>query len=145
MTALFTSYSLIANGTFTASQALRNVALRWLRFGPPLIALMAIDFVWPLFGSGPMFTELSAINTKNCINNALPTALMVNNWSTPMEMCLVHTWCVTNCDWSYSFQMSRRYISAEFQLFVIGMFAMWLLGKKPTLGVAFCYSKRSLI
>lgn len=85
MTAFFTAHHFIKDG-MTWKQFALNVFVRWLRFGPAVIGILAYDLIWPLIGSGPLYTELTENNTRNCVNNWWTTALLVNNWSKPMEM-----------------------------------------------------------
>ena len=100
-----------------------SVGFRWLRLGPSILTLVALDFVWPLFGSGPMFTELVSYINTSCSSNWWKTILMINNWSDPKDMCLIHMW----------------YIAAEVQLFALGVLSLLLIRWNERLGLAVCY------
>lgn len=105
--------------------SLRLLLSRWLRFGPPLLTLLAIEMIWPKFGSGPMYTELTSYIYKSCEATWWMTVLGINNiGNDPSNTCLVHTW----------------YLSAEFQLFIVAIVALILWQAYPSLGKLYCLS-----
>lgn len=124
MTCALANYSLVSRGARNALTSISKLTLvRWLRYGPAIVALLAIDFAWPLCGSGPMFSELAARLHANCAAHWPKAVLMANNdyddWT---RMCLTHTW----------------YVSAEFQLFVVALAAILLLKTHERLGLSVC-------
>ena len=109
---------------------LQLILFRFLRLFPGIMTLVAIDIsVWPLFasltgGGGPMYTEITSHITNSCTNNWWKSALLVNNWTDVTSICLIHTW----------------YLSAEFQLFLVGVFSLFLFRIKDGAGVIFSYT-----
>ena len=105
--------------------SLRLLLSRWLRFAPPLVTLLAMEMLWPKFGSGPMYTELTSYIYKSCEATWWMTVLGINNiGNDPSNTCLVHTW----------------YLSAEFQLFLLAIVALILLQAYPIWGKVYCLS-----
>lgn len=102
---------------------LKTLLSRWLRFAPELLTLLAIEMIWPVFGSGPMYTELTSYIYQTCESKWWKTLFALNNIANdPSNTCLVHTW----------------YLSAEFQLFALGIVAIVLLQSYPYLGKLYC-------
>lgn len=99
------------------------ILFRWLRVGAPLFILTASEFVWPLFGDGPLFTEMTSYIDVNCRKNWWKNILLISNYDKPTEICLIHAW----------------YLSAEFQLFVLGVIALVVLNLHDKLGKFLCF------
>lgn len=79
--------------------------------------------LWPKFGSGPMYTELTSYIYKSCESTWWMTILGMNNiGNDPSNTCLVHTW----------------YLSAEFQLFILAIVALILMQAYPFWGKVYC-------
>ena len=95
---------------------------RWLRYMPPVMTMVALDIMWPFFGDGPMYTQISKHLLNKCSNNYWMNFLFIGNIKTAPENCVPHTF----------------YQSIDIQLFVVGLFMIYLLIKKPKLGVAGC-------
>ncbi|KAI1293664.1 hypothetical protein HDE_06431 [Halotydeus destructor] len=102
---------------------LKNIFFRWLRFMPAILSAVAIDLLWPLYGSGPMFTELSTNVVNNCGNNWWKNVLLINNYDRLNDLCLTQTW----------------YAAADFQLFALGAIAIFLIQLNKNAGLVFCY------
>lgn len=95
---------------------------KWLRCVPLISALLALEFCWPLIGSGPLYKQGSEYVLENCSKNWLRNILLVNNWSPSLQKCapqLFHS-------------------AVDFQLFLIGLPAALLLYKNRRAGIAFC-------
>lgn len=52
---------------------------RWLRYTPALMAMVAIDIVWPFFGSGPMYTQISNHLQDKCLKSWWMNLLALGN------------------------------------------------------------------
>lgn len=96
---------------------------RWLRFMPPIMSMVAIDIMWPFFGDGPMYTQVSKHLLNKCTNNAWMNFLFIGNMKSAPENCIPHTF----------------YSSIDIQLFIVGLFMVYLLCKKPKVGVLCCF------
>lgn len=87
--------------------------------------LTALEFVWPLLGSGPFHKRVAAFNAAKCSANWWRNLLFANNvfgdGFGAVDICGGHTF------WS----------SVDFQLFVVGVCALWLVVRSRTAGIAF--------
>lgn len=110
------------NGHFSYVSALWK---RYLAFAPILGVLLAMEFIWPLIGSGPMYSLASRDILDNCSQRWWQNLLFVNNINLkPFDACLAHTY------WS----------AMDMQLFVLGIIGLGLIARFGRWGVAFCAS-----
>lgn len=58
----------------------KYVCLRWMRFTPGLLGVVMIHFLWPLFGSGPIWKQRTDTLMKPCYSSWWHNFLYVNNW-----------------------------------------------------------------
>ncbi|KAI1293663.1 hypothetical protein HDE_06430 [Halotydeus destructor] len=121
VTAIMSSYQV--NDKRSLATTMKNIFFRWLRFMPAILSALAIDLIWPLFGSGPMFTELSSNVVNNCGKNWWKNVLLINNYDQLDDLCLTQTW----------------YAAADFQLFALGAIAIFLIQLNKNAGLVFCY------
>ncbi|XP_054152595.1 nose resistant to fluoxetine protein 6-like [Oppia nitens] len=92
------------------------LALRWLRFAPFLAAIMSINFLWPLIGTGPFFHQNYIKHvTDPCVANWWTNFLFISNWLKPIDQCMIHTW----------------YLSADFQLYLLAYVIIKLYLNSP--------------
>ena len=52
---------------------------RWIRFVPTIMAMVALDIMWPFFGDGPMYTQISRHLLHKCSTNAWMNFFFVAN------------------------------------------------------------------
>ncbi|CAG2169386.1 unnamed protein product [Oppiella nova] len=76
----------------------------FLRMIPSVCGIIAVNFLWPLLTTGPILIDDSTDTyvTNNCHNNWWHNLLLINNWFSPDDICLINTW----------------YLSADFQMYV---------------------------
>lgn len=96
-------------------------AVRVWRYLPVLLMAIGIAIIWPVTGSGPIWTETLTFFSNNCRQNWLATLFFYSNFKQPDEMCLVHSW----------------YTSLDTQLYLFAPFITFVLIKRPKIGVAF--------
>lgn len=99
------------------------ILFRWLRLGPVVLVLMAWEFVWPLIGDGPLFSEMTSFSDGNCKKNWWKNLLLISNYDAVTDICLVHVW----------------YLSTEFQLFILGVISLIALKMSDTCGKILCF------
>ncbi|KAI1303636.1 hypothetical protein HDE_02093 [Halotydeus destructor] len=95
---------------------------RWQRFVPGIICLLAMEFLWPLVGSGPLYTEVANDLMDDCSKYWYRNLLFILNWHHVLDNCINHTF----------------YSSIDLQLFALGAVAVHLLHRKRKLGIYFC-------
>ncbi|KAI1299365.1 hypothetical protein HDE_03778 [Halotydeus destructor] len=115
-TAVYTLYPRIARGPVKLGNVLKLLFDKWSRTVPLIMGLIALEFVWPLIGSGPLFKMASDFTVSNCYKYWLLNVLQVGNWSPAIEK-LFHS-------------------SVDFQLFAMAVPLTLLLTRKPRLGLA---------
>jgi hypothetical protein len=99
-----------------------NLVDRYIRFLPAMLCLTALEFVWPLTGSGPFFKRIAQFNLQKCSRNWWLNTLFLNNYFIDgIDICGGHTF----------------YSSVDMQLFIIGMIAMHLFSRSQKAGIAF--------
>lgn len=60
---------------------------KWLRVGPLVFSLLALEFIWPLISSGPLYPEASKFILTNCHNYWWSNVLLIANWYPSIEKC----------------------------------------------------------
>lgn len=58
---------------------------RWIRYMPSLMAMVAIDILWPFFGDGPMYSQVSKHLLNKCTRNAWMNFFFVGNMKSAPE------------------------------------------------------------
>lgn len=76
---------------------------RICRLTPNMWFTVALMFVIPSLGSGPLWPEYFDYQEGKCRNYWWATTFYFNNWLPESKLCLLHTW----------------YLSADFQMFVL--------------------------
>lgn len=59
---------------------------RFMRLFPGILAITALEFLWPLTRSGPYWTRVAEFVTDKCERNAWRNLLFINNWQNGIEM-----------------------------------------------------------
>ena len=106
--AMLTAYTNFHRMTKTGGQINipQQILNRFFRFWPSLTITVALMFVIPSMGSGPLWYEYFDVQLAKCSKNWWTTLTFINNWFDESQMCLLHTW----------------YLSADIQLFIISLF-----------------------
>lgn len=81
-----------------------------------------MDTLWPLFGSGPLYRIVGDQLVDTCGDNWWKNVLMINNCFHILDNCANHTF------WT----------AIDFQLFLVGLIALYLLIKSRRIGILFC-------
>ncbi|GIY23137.1 nose resistant to fluoxetine protein 6 [Caerostris darwini] len=93
---------------------------RLIRILPTYTMVISATFILPHLGSGPFWNETVDPVVDSCKQNWWTNLLFINNFiTTPGQRCLEHSW----------------YISCDFQLFVIALFILLALIKRPVFGM----------
>lgn len=54
--------------------------IRWVHFVPSILCLTMIEFIWPIFGSGPFFTRVADFVLKKCTESWWWNLFFIQNW-----------------------------------------------------------------
>ena len=122
MTAVWSTMSIIKRDSASGKIFLKLFLFRWLRYVPSMMSVIAVNLVWPLFGSGPMFSELTSFTIDNCSQRWWRNLLLINNLDDPRDICVIQTW----------------YLSTDLQLFVLGLISIGFICWKEEIGLSFC-------
>lgn len=98
---------------------LKLYSIRVWRETPIIFLTILIAILWPLAGSGPIWTETITFFSNNCRQSWPSTLFFYSNYVQPEEMCLLHSW----------------YTSLDFQLYLVAPFLIYLLLKKTRYGM----------
>ena len=74
--------SLIKSGRFRVTHVLFE---KWIRFMPSIMLMVAIDLLWPMYGSGPMFTGIANHLLNKCTRNSWMNFFFISNYVTAPE------------------------------------------------------------
>ena len=109
---------------------------RWVRYASITIAAIAVNMIWPLMGSGPMFNDLASHTINNCRDQWWRNLLMINNSDDPRKTCLQQTWFLTTNFQLYilalvslAIMSSSRKTGTMISLLLIATGMMWPSGK----------------
>ncbi|KAI1303690.1 Nose resistant to fluoxetine protein 6 [Halotydeus destructor] len=94
---------------------------RWVRFVPSVLCITAIEFIWPVLWSGPVFSRVADFTIKKCTETWWKNLIFINNWFPVIDICAAHTYST----------------AIDFQLFVLGLIATYLIVKSVKAGLAF--------
>lgn len=61
---------------------------KWIKIFPLVAGLIALEFVWPLIGDGPLYKEGSEFISTNCQNHYWNNFLLIANWFPSIEKCV---------------------------------------------------------
>jgi hypothetical protein len=92
---------------------------RWLRNAPGMLCLLALEFLWPIAGSGPLYTFVANDILDDCHENWYRNVFFFTNYNPVMKNCMNHTF------WS----------SIDFQLFILGVFILFVLARSKGFGI----------
>ncbi|CAN7993158.1 unnamed protein product, partial [Ixodes hexagonus] len=73
---------------------------RYVRYTPPVMFIVAIWLLFPIFATGPLYSEYKDVLFGQCEKNWWRVLLHINNWIPFFDMasCLAHLWYVS-VDW----------------------------------------------
>ncbi|KAM7304827.1 nose resistant to fluoxetine protein 6 [Ixodes scapularis] len=71
---------------------------RYIRITAPVMFVVAIWLLFPLFATGPLYSEYKDVLFGQCEKNWWRVLLHINNWIPFFDMCLAHLWYVS-VDW----------------------------------------------
>lgn len=84
----FMAHEAIATNRFNYRLA---VLTKWLRYMPSIAALVALDLLWPLFGDGPIYSQLSEFILNKCSKNWWKNLLFISNHDPALDnVSLMH-------------------------------------------------------
>lgn len=112
----FATADSIWKGTFSYKFAIFD---RWIRYMPSLMSMVALDILWPLTGSGPLFTQISIHLLDKCSRFYWMNFLFLNNFRSAPDNCIPHTF----------------YSGIDLQLFILGLLVILLMSKNAKLGI----------
>jgi len=95
---------------------------RYIRFLPSIMAVVALEFVWPLMFDGPFFKRVSTFVLEKCSRSWWWNLTFVQNWFPVLDICGGHTF----------------FSAVDMQLFILGLIAMYILVKSVPRGFVFC-------
>lgn len=78
----WSSHKLMQKGTFRMGSALYE---KWIRFMPSIMMIVGIDLLWPMFGSGPMYTGIANHLLNKCTRNWWMNFFFISNFATAPE------------------------------------------------------------
>jgi hypothetical protein len=111
-------YSLYAL-VFTSKDSFGRIFLKkYFANIPLLLCLIAIEFMWPLVSSGPLYTRVAKHVLRDCDNNWWKHIALIGNDSIE-EGCIGHTF----------------FTSVNLQLTILGLFLIHVLHKNKQLGL----------
>ncbi|UYV63998.1 hypothetical protein LAZ67_2006285 [Cordylochernes scorpioides] len=120
-TFIFISGLLTTYGLFKTAKPALNVALylihRVWRLMPSYCIVMALLFMIPLIGSGPVWFLTLDPQIQNCRNNWWTNFLFANNYLNTDKPCLEHTW----------------YLAVDLQLHLLGLLILLPLVRWPNM------------
>ncbi|KAI1307607.1 hypothetical protein HDE_00646 [Halotydeus destructor] len=93
-----------------------------VKMAPGLACGICMELLWPLFGSGPMYTWEGRDVVSDCTGSWWKLLTFTSNHFSSMEICANHTF----------------YSAVDMQLFVLGLFAIFLTLKNVRWGIVFC-------
>ena len=115
---VYSLFSVIRSGSFSPA---RHLLLKWSKLIPLIFSLMALEFVWPLVGSGPFYAEVSDFVLNNCQKYWWANVLLIANYFPSLEKCAPQLF----------------YSSVDFQLCIPAVAAILLFRRSYKAGIAF--------
>lgn len=104
---------------FTLGTMGKMIVDRWIRNAPGVLCYIALELVWPLAGTGPLYTFVGNDVIDNCASNWWRNVLFITNYNPVSQNCANHTF------WS----------SVDFHLFIVGLIVIFTLKKSRTLAI----------
>jgi hypothetical protein len=97
---------------------------RVLKFLPAMIAVVSIEMIWPLLGSGPLYTRYSKFNLQRCSKNGWMNLLFINNWNiSAVDICAPQTF----------------FASVIVQMLLLSLVVMWIMRRNEKFGLFVCW------
>lgn len=85
----WSTHTLIQKGSF---RIITSVYDKWIRFMPSIMMMVAIDLLWPMYGSGPMYTGIADHLLNKCTRNSWMNFFLVSNFVTAPENVSRRNW-----------------------------------------------------
>ena len=110
----------------------------WIyRHWPGVASIMALDFTWYLWGSGPFYSRIGQIHVDKCSRTWWKNFLFVSNlWGPSIDIVSL---IESDKSFKYIFiQCSGHtfFSSVDIQLFILGFIVIKVLVSYPKIGVA---------
>jgi hypothetical protein len=121
MSGYVTVYSFTSSIRSGAFSPVRHLLLKWSKLIPLILSLMALEFVWPLIGSGPFYPEVTAFVHNNCRKYWWANVMLIANYFPSLEKCAPQLF----------------YSAVDFQLCIPAMIAILLMRRSVRAGIAF--------
>lgn len=86
-----------------------------------ILGLLALEFCWPLVGSGPLYKEGSEFILNNCSKYWWTNVLLIANWYPSIEKCAPQLF----------------YSAVDYQLYTLGLVAIYLFHRQPKAGILY--------
>ena len=141
----WSSHTLMRKGTFRMGTSLYE---KWIRFMPSIMMMVAIDLLWPMYGSGPMFAGIAKQLLNKCTHNSWMNFFFISNFVTAPENVspslpglTQNVYCCTMNLTTFSQCVPHTfYSSIDMQLFVIGLLVTAVLVKRARVGILLCFT-----
>ncbi|RWS14771.1 Nose resistant to fluoxetine protein 6-like protein, partial [Dinothrombium tinctorium] len=96
------------------------IAHRWFRLTPALVGLIMFIYLFPFFGSGPVFKHHVYPYVQSCERNWWYDLLYISNWYSDIPgMCAEQIW----------------FIGADFQMYLFAPILFFAYYRSETLGI----------
>lgn len=118
-------------------------AICCFRYLPSVVSLLALDFLWPVVGNGPMFSQVAKELLDKCTKSWWRNVLFLSNNSPVLETVSRALEPLLKCSNTRTFFFLSKcaahtfHLSADLQLFALGLLAVFLLTKSRVLGLGF--------
>ena len=101
---------------------LKAIVSRYINIILPVMAMVAVDLIWPLLGCGPYYTIVADFVASKCSKNWWANLFLVNNFLPALDICVPQTY----------------FSSTVFQLFVVSIPILFMFHKRPLLAKVLC-------
>ena len=95
---------------------------RWIRFMPAVMGITCMDIIWPLLFNGPLYGRVGTFIKNKCSSNWIYNVFLMNVYLPALDICAPHTY----------------YSSIDFNMFLLGLLAIYLLTHNERTGISFC-------
>ena len=96
---------------------------RYMRFIPSIMTMIAMEFVWTMLYSGPLFTRVSNFVLAKCTKSWWWQLTFMQNMFPGLEICAGHTF----------------FSGVDMQLFLIGLLVMAVMVRSQVKGTLLCF------
>ncbi|XP_054166935.1 uncharacterized protein LOC128964370 [Oppia nitens] len=132
-TAVFTALVFYMSGTLTVISGLKYfenqrrvpfslyLIARYIRLTPVLWVTISFNILFAFLGTGPTYKDYYSQQIDNCDQRLWKQFLLIQNYDPVPQMCAISTW----------------FMSADFQLYILAYFALYLLANKFSYGLIY--------